>query len=66
MLDEHTLSKCRENKEIRKIKISSLEHAISESEKMISESNMNEESLTFLRRKVAESKQALELLYLME
>ena len=32
--------------------------------KMIAESNMNDETLTYLRRKVAESNQDLAILYL--
>ena len=64
MIDAITLEKCRKDKEIRKIKIQSLEHAIKQSESMISESQMDANALTFLRRKIAESIQDLELLYL--
>ena len=35
-----------------------------EAEKMIAESSMNDEALTYLRRKVAESNQDLAILYL--
>ena len=39
-------------------------HGINEAEKMIAESQMNDEALIFLRRKVAESNQDLAILYL--
>ena len=64
MIDEFTLSQCKKDKEILKIKIKNLEHGISEAEKMIAESNMNDDALIFLRRKVAESNQDLAILYL--
>ena len=48
------------------MKIENLEFAIQQSEKMIAESIMDSESLTFLRRKIAESMQDLELLYLIK
>ena len=46
------------------LKIKNLEHGIYEAEKMITESQMNDEALTFLRRKVAESNQDIAILYL--
>ena len=64
MIDEFTLKQCKKDKEILQLKIKNLEHGISEAEKMIAESNMNDEALTFLRRKVAESNQDLAILYL--
>ena len=64
MIDEFTLDQCRKDREILQLKIKNLEHGINEAEKMITESNMNEEALTFLRRKVAESNQDLAILYL--
>ena len=48
------------------MKIRSLEHGINEAEQMIAESNMSNEALTFLRKKVAVSTQDLEILYLIE
>ena len=63
MIDDFTLAQCRKDNEILHLKIKNLEHGINEAEKMIAESNMNEESLTFLRRKVAESNQDLAILY---
>ena len=63
MIDNFTLEKCKKNREILKLKIRNLEHGIYEAEKMIAESKMNDESLTFLRKKVAESNQDLAVLY---
>ena len=64
MIDDFTLDQCRKDREILLLKIKNLEHGINEAEKMIAESNINDESLTFLRRKVAESNQDLATLYL--
>ena len=64
MIDDFTLAQCRKDREILQLKIKNLEHGINEAEKMIAESNMNDEALTFLRRKVAESNQDLAILYL--
>lgn len=65
MIDAFTLEHCKKDKKIRELKIKNLEHAIQQSEAMIFESQMDRDSLTFLRRKVAESMQDLEVLYLM-
>ncbi len=65
MIDSYTLDQCKKHKEIRELKIKNLEHAIKQSEEMISLSNMDSKTLIFLRRKVAESMQELEVLYLM-
>ena len=64
MIDDFTLAQCRKDREILQLKIKNLEHGISEAEKMIAESQMNDEALIFLRRKVAESNQDLAILYL--
>ena len=64
MIDEFTLAQCRKDREVLQLKIKNLEHGINEAEKMISESHMSDDALTFLRRKVAESNQDLEILYL--
>ena len=64
MIDDFTLEQCRKDREILQLKIKNLEHGIREAEKMISESDMNDEALTFLRRKVAESNQDLAVLHL--
>ena len=64
MIDDFTVEQCKKDKEILQLKIRNLKHGISEAEKMISESKMNDEALTFLRRKVAELNQDLAVLYL--
>ena len=66
MIDDFTLEQCKNNREILQLKIRNLEHGINEAEKMIAESQMNDEALTFLRRKVAESHQDLSVLYLID
>ena len=66
MIDDFTLAQCRKNKEILHLKIKNLEHGIEEAEKMIAESNLDDDSITFLRRKVAESNQDLAILYLIK
>ncbi|MFL0772334.1 MAG: hypothetical protein AB8B16_06140 [Prochlorococcus sp.] len=66
MIDAYTLEQCRKDEEVLQIKIKNLEHAIQQSEAMIAESNMDGDALTFLRRKVAESMQDLEVLYLLK
>jgi len=66
MIDDFTLEQCKKDREILQIKIENLEHGINEAEKMIAESQMNDEALTFLRRKVAESNQDLAALYLID
>ena len=64
MIDEFTLEQCRKDRNILELKIKNLKHGINEAEKMIAESHMNEEALMFLRKKVAESNQDLEILHL--
>ena len=66
MIDDFTLEQCKKDREILQLKIKNLEHGINEAEKMIAESKMNDEALTFLRRKVAESSQELAVLYLID
>ena len=66
MIDAYTLDQCRKDEEVLQLKIKNLEHAIQQSEAMIAESNMDGDALTFLRRKVAESMQDLEVLYLLK
>ena len=66
MIDAYTLEQCSKDEEVLQIKIKNLEHAIQQSEAMISESSMDGDALTFLRRKVAESMQDLEVLYLLK
>ena len=64
MIDDFTLDQCKRDKEILQLKIKNLEHGINEAEKLIAESEMNDEALIFLRKKVAESNQDLAALYL--
>ena len=66
MIDQFTLRECKNNKDVLELKIKSLEFAIEQSEGMINESQMNSDSLKFLRRKKAQSQQDLELLYLIK
>ena len=66
MIDAYTLEQYRKDEEVLQIKIKNLEHAIQQSEAMIAESNMDGDALTILRRKVAESMQDLEVLYLLK
>ena len=66
MLDSQTIKTCKENPTIRDIKIKNIEHAIDQSEIMIKESKMNQEELSFLKRKISDSRQDLEILYLMK
>ena len=66
MIDDFTLEQCKNDRDILQLKIRNLEHGINEAEKMIAESQMNDEALTFLRRKVAESNQDLAVLYLID
>jgi hypothetical protein len=66
MIDDFTLDQCKRDREILQLKIKNLEHGINEAEKLIAESEMNEEALIFLRKKVAESNQDLAALYLID
>ena len=66
MLDKITIKKCADNPLIRELKIKNLEHAIDESEKIIKESKMTPVELSFLKRKISDSRQDLEILYLMK
>ena len=66
MIDKNTLKLCQENAEIREIKIRNIEHAISQAETIIKESRMSEEELIFLKKKISDSRQDLEILYLMK
>ena len=66
MIDDFTMHQCRTDKDIRELKIKNLEYAIHQTEAMIAESSMDFESLTFLRRKLSDSINDLELLYLID
>ena len=66
MIDEFTLEHCKKDREVLQLKIKNLEHGIIEAEKLIAESQINDEALTYLRKKVAESNQDLAVLYLID
>ena len=66
MIDDFTLDQCKKNREILQLKIRNLEHGINEAERIIAESQMSDQTLTFLRRKVAESNQDLAILNLIK
>ena len=66
MLDSQTIKTCKDNPTIRDIKIKNIEHAIDQAEMMIKESKMSLEELSFLKRKISDSRQDLEILYLMK
>ena len=66
MLDSHTKKTCKENPSIRDLKIKNIEHAIEQAEIMIKESKMSQKELSFLKRKISDSRQDLEILYLMK
>ena len=66
MLDANTKNACRNDPSTREIKIRNIEHAIEQAEMMIKESKMSQEELIFLKRKISDSRQDLEILYLMK
>ena len=66
MLDENTKKACKEDPSIRDIKIRNIEYAIEQAELMIKESKISQEELIFLKRKISDSRQDLEILYLMK
>ena len=66
MLDSQTINTCRSNPEIRDIKIKNIEHAINQAEEMIKESKMSQDELIYLKKKISDSRQDLEILYLMK
>ena len=66
MLDANTKKACKDDPSIREIKIRNIEYAIEQAELMIKESKMSQEELIFLKRKISESRQDLEILYLMK
>ena len=66
MLDLPTINTCKSNPEIRDIKIKNIEHAINQAEEMIKESKMSQDELIFLKKKISDSRQDLEILYLMK
>ena len=65
-MNVNTIKECKDNPSIRDLKIRNLEHAIKQIEIIIKESKMNQKELSFLKRKIANSMQELEILYLMK
>ena len=66
MLDKETLNLCKRDPQLRDLKIKNIEHAIEQAEQMIRESKMSQEELIFLKKKISNSLQELEILYLMK
>ena len=66
MLDANTQKACKDDSSIREIKIRNIEHAIEQAEMMIKESTISQEEMKFLKRKISDSRQDLEILYLMK
>ena len=66
MLDKKTKKECEDNPLIRELKIKNIEHAIDQAEKIIKESKVGAAELSFLKRKISDSLQDLEILYLMK
>ena len=66
MLDLPTIKACKSDPEIRDLKIKNIEHAITQAEEMIKESKMSQDELIFLKKKISDSRQDLEILYLMK
>ena len=66
MIDEFTIKECQRSKEVLFLKIKSIEYAIKQSEQIIAEAQMNTESISFLKKKIAQSIQNLEILYLIK
>ncbi|WP_320667467.1 hypothetical protein [Prochlorococcus sp. MIT 1307] len=66
MIDAYTLEQCKKDEKVLQIKITNIQHAIKQSEAMIVESKMDDAALAFLRRKIADSLQDLEVLYLVK
>ena len=62
----NTKKACKDDPSIREIKIRNIEYAIEQAELMIKESKMSQEELIFLKRKISDSRQDLEILYLMK
>ena len=66
MLNAESLDLCKRNPEIRDLKIKNIEHAIEQAEQLIKESKMQDDELIFLKKKIAVSRQHLEILYLLK
>tara|TARA_B100000700_G_C14333924_1_gene529489 strand:- start:76 stop:285 length:210 start_codon:yes stop_codon:yes gene_type:complete len=66
MIDDFTLMEGKKNPKVIDLKIKNLEFAINSSEELIRAGKADTSTLIFLRKKIAESKQELELLYLIK
>ena len=66
MIDNYTLKKCKKDRQILQLKIKNLEYGIQQAEAMIAESQINDEALIFLRKKIAMFHQDLSILYLIK
>ena len=66
MIDKATLKACKDSSIVLEMKIKNLEFAVRQSELMISESRVSNEALNYLRKKVANSIQDLENLYMIK
>ena len=66
MINEATLQACKDSSIVLEMKIKNLEFAITQSELMIQESIVSHEALSYLRKKVANSIQDLETLYMIK
>ncbi len=66
MIESSILEQCKTDNEILELKIRNLEYAIKQSEQMIAESKLDDSSLKFLRRKIVDSIQDLEVLYMIK
>ncbi len=49
MIDIYTLEQCKKDSEILQLKITNLEHAIKQSEAMINESKIDDDTLVFFK-----------------
>ena len=66
MIDKFTIEECKRDSEVLMLKIRNLEYAIKESQSIINQSELKLKELIFLKRKVANSIQDLETLYLIK
>ena len=66
MIDDFTLIEGNKKPEIIDLKIKNVEFAIKSSEELIKLGKADQDTLIFLRRKIAKSKQELEFLYLIK
>ena len=65
MITKELYEICKRDSLVRRTKIENLTHAVKETEKIISESKLSEIELIFLRKKIAETLQDIEILNLL-